>query len=69
MAGRKRALTGDAQQAAEQDERDEHFLPPRKMVHKAEKERWVKWFYRTLLALFFALVVGLLIWGAKFALK
>jgi type VI protein secretion system component VasF len=47
-------------------ERDEHFLPPRKAVHPAEKERWSKLFYRSLLWMFILLVVGLLVWGRQF---
>jgi type VI protein secretion system component VasF len=45
------------------EEQDDHFLPPRKTVHPAERERWVRYFYRTLLWLFVLLVLGLLVWG------
>lgn len=45
------------------EEKEETFLPPRKTVHATEKEKWLPIFYRTLLWLFIALVVGLLVWG------
>ncbi|MCZ8512905.1 hypothetical protein O9H85_10840 [Paenibacillus filicis] len=46
-------------------EPDEHYLPPRKTVHPTERERWVRFFYRSLLWIFILLVSGLLLWGWK----
>jgi hypothetical protein len=48
-----------------QQERDDHFLPPRRTVHPTEKAKWIRIFYRTLLWLFVSLVIGLIIWGAR----
>ncbi|UUZ79484.1 hypothetical protein LJK88_30620 [Paenibacillus sp. P26] len=46
-------------------EHDEHYLPPRKTVHPTEKEKWLRFFYRSLLWIFILLVAGLLAWGWK----
>ncbi|WP_426453520.1 hypothetical protein ACP26L_14590 [Paenibacillus sp. S-38] len=42
---------------------DDHYLPPRKTVHPTEKEKWLPFFYRSLLWIFVLLVIGLLFWG------
>ncbi|TVY11581.1 hypothetical protein [Paenibacillus cremeus] len=44
---------------------DEHYLPPRKSVHPPEKEKYVHYFYRSLLWMFILLVAGLFVWGWK----
>lgn len=44
-------------------EAEELSLPPRKSVHRTEKEKWLRIFYRSLLWLFILLVAGLLVWG------
>jgi hypothetical protein len=45
------------------EETDDTFLPPRNRVHPTEKERWLRFFFLSLLWLFILLVVGLLFWG------
>ncbi|MED4602475.1 hypothetical protein P9314_17550 [Paenibacillus validus] len=42
---------------------EDHYLPPRKVVHPTEKEKWLRFFYRSLLWIFVLLVAGLLVWG------
>jgi hypothetical protein len=42
---------------------NDHYLPPRKTVHPTEKERWLRYFYRSLLWIFIGLVAGLIVWG------
>jgi cytoskeletal protein RodZ len=44
-------------------EEDETFLPPRHVVHPAEREKWLRFFYLSLLWVFILLVAGLLFWG------
>ncbi|MEC0212202.1 hypothetical protein P4H70_24975 [Paenibacillus ehimensis] len=44
---------------------DDHYLPPRKTVHPTEKEKWLPYFYRSLLWIFILLVAGLSVWGWK----
>ncbi|WP_240413903.1 hypothetical protein [Paenibacillus periandrae] len=52
----------DTTPLTETDE-DETFLPPRKVVHPAESDRWLRIFYLSLLWVFILLVAGLLVWG------
>ncbi|SFK92437.1 hypothetical protein SAMN03159341_102178 [Paenibacillus sp. 1_12] len=42
---------------------DDTFLPPRKVVHPGESDKWLRIFYLSLLWVFILLVAGLLIWG------
>jgi hypothetical protein len=48
-------------------EDDENYLPPRKVLHPSERDKWTMIFYRTLLMIFILLVVGLTIWGMRFS--
>jgi hypothetical protein len=38
-------------------------MPPRSVIHPSQYAKITKWFYRSLVALFAALVAGLLWWG------
>lgn len=44
-------------------EEDDRTLPPRKTVHPSNKIRMMRIFYTTLVIMFAALVVGLVVWG------
>ncbi|KPV55496.1 hypothetical protein QJ48_32890 [Paenibacillus sp. A3] len=50
---------------AKEEGPDDHYLPPRKTVHPTEKEKWLPYFYRSLLWIFILLVAGLSAWGWK----
>jgi ferric-dicitrate binding protein FerR (iron transport regulator) len=41
-------------------------LPPRRRTHPSNKQQMTRWFYRLLIVLFLALLVGLLWWGGRF---
>ncbi|HEY8530445.1 MAG TPA: hypothetical protein VIL22_12270 [Paenibacillaceae bacterium] len=40
-------------------------LPPRSLLHPSQYGRMIRWFYRLLVALFTALVAGLIWWGYR----
>jgi len=40
-------------------------LPPRSLLHPSQYGRLIRWFYRLLVALFAALVAGLIWWGYR----
>ncbi|CAG7641498.1 hypothetical protein ACFQI7_11690 [Paenibacillus allorhizosphaerae] len=61
----KRPTSMPPEQASPEADKPDDYLPPRRTVHQPEKEKWLKYFYRTLLWLFIFLVVGLLVWGWK----
>ncbi|MCS7462434.1 hypothetical protein N0M98_20130 [Paenibacillus doosanensis] len=65
MYSRQQELNMPNEQGPE-EEREEHFLPPRKTVHPTEREKYLPIFYRTLLWLFILLVVSLLVWGWRY---
>ena len=41
-------------------------LPPRRKVHPSNKMKMIRLFYNVLLAAFFLLAAGLVIWGARY---
>ncbi|NBC69016.1 hypothetical protein GT003_08445 [Paenibacillus sacheonensis] len=41
-------------------------LPSRRRTHPSNKQQVTRWFYRLLIVLFIALLVGLLWWGRQF---
>ncbi|QHT60506.1 hypothetical protein GXP70_11550 [Paenibacillus lycopersici] len=41
-------------------------LPPRRQTHPSNKQQMTRWFYRVLITLFIALLIGLLWWGRQF---
>lgn len=41
-------------------------MPPRAVVHPAKRRQLSRWFYRSLLILFAALVAGLVWWGNRY---
>ncbi|TCZ81243.1 hypothetical protein E0485_02925 [Paenibacillus albiflavus] len=49
-----------------EEEKDSHYLPARKQIHRSEKGKWAILFYRILLTLLVLLVIGLGIWGVFF---
>ncbi|MNI28547.1 hypothetical protein D3C85_1889650 [compost metagenome] len=56
----------NTEQAEDIIHEEEHYLPPRKVIHPSEKGKYTRIFYQTLLWLFISLVVGLTIWGLRF---
>lgn len=42
-------------------------LPSRREVHPSNKQQMAKWFFRILIVLFLALMVGLLMWGRQYS--
>lgn len=40
-------------------------MPPRSVIHPSQYARITKWFYRSLVVLFVALVAGLIWWGYR----
>jgi hypothetical protein len=42
-------------------------LPSRRHKHPSNKQQMTKWFYRLLILLFLALLIGLLMWGRRHA--
>ena len=56
-----------APEGAGQAEEESRYLPPRKVIHPSEKNRWTRVFYQTLFWLFILLVVGLTLWGIRTA--
>jgi hypothetical protein len=49
-----------------QQETEDHYLPPRKVIHSSENGKWTRIFYQTVLWLFVLLVIGLTIWGISY---
>ena len=66
MRSKQQEHTLNNEQGPAEAGREEHFLPSRKTVHPTEKERWVRFFYRSLLWIFVLLVAGLLFWGWRY---
>ncbi|NEW06117.1 hypothetical protein GK047_08855 [Paenibacillus sp. SYP-B3998] len=48
-------------------EKDDTYLPPRKVIHSSEQGKWTRIFYLTLFWLFVVLVAGLTVWGIRYS--
>lgn len=48
-----------------ENEEDSTMLPPRSIVHPSNKAKITRVFYMSLVLMFIALVISLIIWGAN----
>ena len=56
----------DAAQNREPDSLEARTLPPRSVIHSAERWKWARRFYQFLVFLFILLLIGLFLWGGRY---